>query len=609
MTTTIPRTIAERVRWAEKHIRSKEGRRFTLTGRAWVTEHFWRPANGWRVRANDIDRLCEACKSEAGGVVEAWDWKWVDRQKRHASQLADHAEPEKRCAGLKLVPIICTVLNLPRREGKTFNVAAFVLATIFLSPRRFVLFLATAGEQTKRLFSDNIEAPILQSEDMREACEIVGNTVRVPSTGSRLDVPTTTSHKTITGGGYTHIVLEEARDFDPRTVSAAVLSIRDQGGYECPRDVRHVTRPGVGGEIVREKCPVCGDLLVPWFPRIVIPSSSGIVEDAERDWFNQLVSLLEEDCPANYYVFRTTESNNPVVSKETTSALQEGFGKVESLKTYMDVELNNTPRRKGEDFLTTIDLQRIEDSTVTSLEGSDLQCCAFLDTSSVSDLTTFLVCGWEGEYAWQTLRPLHWKIWRPKITKTRMTEAMVLDHFDRTVPNLPRLEVVLVDDRGSAWAKDLVHTCNTTRRAWGQKIRLFHGRKIVTSSGKIEKQGARIPGVFGGEDDRARGWQQLEERVMNGRRRIVIPPKKVLPELHEELLGVTKVELPGGFIEYRDRNRRVRHADVADALAGCAFLAYILATKQGARLTSAGSAALAALAPAAVIKGYGFGDF
>ncbi len=603
----IPRTITERIAWAERHIRSKEGRPFSIKGRQWVVDHFWRPANGWRVRANDVDHLCDACKSEAGAVVEAWDWAWVDRQRRHAAALGD------RCKGLRLVPILVTVLNLPRREGKTFNVCAFILATIFLSPRRFVLFLATAGEQTKRLFTDNIQAPILQSEAMKLSCDIVGSTVTVPSTSSRLDVPTTTSHKTITGGGYSHIVLEEARDFDPRTVAAAVLSIRDQGGYECPRDVRHVTRPGVGGDIVREKCPTCGDLLVPWFPRIIVPSSSGIVEDEERDWFNQLVELLTEECPANYYVYRTDKSTNPVVSAETTNALIEGFGRVEALKTFMDVELHNTPRRKGEDFLTSDDLRRVEDAEVTSLDGSDFQCCAFLDTSSVGDLTTFIVCGWapgESGYPWQVLRPLHWRIWRPKVTRSKMTEAMVLEHFDHVIPNFPRLELVLVDDRGMIWAKDLVQTCNTQRRAWGSKVRLFHGKKIQKADGSIEKVGARIPGVFGGEADRSRGWQQLEERVMTGRRRIVIPTKKVLPELHAELLGVTKVELPGGFVEYRDRNRKVRHADVADALAGCAFLAYILSTNQRKRLDESYAQKTGALATVATgIKGYGFGDF
>lgn len=610
-------TIADRLTWAKNHIRSKEGRRFSLDGRQWVVDHFWRPANGWRVVARDIERLCESCKGEAGAIVESWDWTWVDRQKRHVTAKKDE------CAGLHYVPIICTVLNLPRREGKTFNVCAFVLATIFLSPRRFVLFLATAGEQTNRLFTDNIEAVINQSDAMRESCEIVGNQVRVPSTMSRLDVPKSTAHKSITGGGYTHIVLEEARDFDPRTVAATVLSIRDQGGYECPRDVRHCTRPGIGGEIVKQRCPVCGDFLLPWYPRIVIPSSSGIVEDSERDWFNQLVDTLERDAPANYYLYRTEESTNPVVSKETTNALAAGFGSVEALKTYMDVELSNRPRRKGDDFLTATDIDKIENPALHSLEGSDLQCVGYLDTSWSSDLTSIMIAGWDPEacrFPWEQLRVLHWHAWAPKMLGGQMRKDWIMEHIERVVPNFPRLDVLLVDDRGMTWAKELVIEANKIR-GWGSKIRAMHGRKVQKANGSVEKQGARVPGIWGGDDDRSRAWQLLEQRAMTGRKaieipRIVVPiaPNKPPTSLRAELLGVTKVALPDGGYEIRDRNRKKRHADLADGLAGLCLLAYWVSTNQRKRLEPTYSArqnqALASIMGPGLTKGYGgFGDF
>lgn len=612
----IPHTIDERLAWAKAHIRSKEGRRFSLEGRQWVVDHFWRPANGWRRVARNLERLCDACKDEAGTIVESWDWAWSDRMRRHVAAKKDE------CSGLYFAPIICTVLNLPRREGKTFNVSAFVLATIFLSPRRFVLFLATAGEQTSRLFTDNIEAVINQSDAMRESCEIVGNQVRVPSTMSRLDVPKSTAHKSITGGGYTHIVLEEARDFDPRTVAATVLSIRDQGGYECPRDVRHCMKPGIGGEIVKHRCPVCGDFLLPWYPRIIIPSSSGIVEDSERDWFNQLVEQIEKEAPENYYLFRTEESTNPVVSKETTSALAAGFGNVEALKTYMDVELSNRPRRKGDDFLTAVDIDRIEDPSLQSLEGSDLQCVGYLDTSWSSDLTSIMIAGWDPEvceYPWQQLRILHWQTWAPKMLGGHMKESWVFDHLERYVPNFPRLELFLIDDRGMNWSKELVIRCNQVR-GWGPKIRAFHGKRVQKAGGKVEKQGNRIPGIFGGDEDRSRAWQLLEQRAMTGRRAIVIPkitapiaPNRAPTSLRSELLGVTKVAQSDGGYEIRDRNRKKSHADLADTLAGVCLLAYYVATNQRKRLDPGYSArqntALASIMGSGIVKGYGFGDF
>lgn len=571
-------SIEERQRFAEKHFRSKEGRPFSLKGRAWVIREFWHAADGWRFVANDTEKLCDDCKDKAGKIAtelfvedkkasKVW-WGLNDKLRRHAAAKGDE------CRGLSLRPILVTILNLPRREGKTFNVVAWILLTLFLSLRRFVLFVASAGDQTERLFEQNFKPIIDQDEDLTDACQMIGNRLIVPSTRSQLEVAKTTSHKSITGGGFSHIVLEEARDLEPRTVAAAVLSIRDQNGYECPRG--HEMKPGIGGEFAKHKCGTCGDVMVPWYPRIIIPSSSGIVEHEERDWFNQLIELVKEKAPWAYHLYSTEVSSNPAVDKGITAALAEGFGEVPALKTFMDVELHNRPRRQGEDFVTDADLRRVSSAEIQNLVGSRLQCVAFLDTSWSSELTSLMVCGWDPQRSsdpWGCLEVLHWRIWEPKASKLGVIDdKAVRAHLAQVLPLFPNLRKLLVDNRGTvSWAKDLVIWANKEHaRTWGRLVFGFHKRHQ-----EGERQGQRLPGVWGGEDDRALGWQVLETRIVTGSSAIMIPSKEVLPQLHKELLGVTRVARPDGGYEIRDRARKKRHADVAESLAGCCFLAYL----------------------------------
>lgn len=597
-------SCAERVKWAEDNVTSKEGGRFSLEGRSWIVEKFWKPVDGWKIWPAEVEHLCDKCRPRVGEIVEAFSWKMIDNWARHA--LGTNGE----CAGLTLKPIVVTVLNLPRREGKTFNVCVFILSIIFLTMRRFVLLVAAAGDQTERLFEDNIEAVINQSDEMSDACEIRGPKVYVHDTGSRLEYARTTSHRSIAGGGFSHIVLEEARDLHPRIVAAAALSIRDQNGYTCPFDATHDNRRGVGPVLRKIKCKACGALLVPWFPRIIVSSSSGILEGGARDWFNELVELLEESCPANYFLFRMEESTNPVVSRDVSTALAEGLGALPSTRVYFDVELHNRARRVGDDFITKAELETISDRELVSLSGSELECVGYLDTSWSSDKTSIMIGGWDPDacaFPWQQLRVLHWRYWEPKKLPRKVIDpAAVQLHLDELVPSFPNLRMLLVDDRGMDWAKLLVITCNQERRGWGQKVKLFHGKRMRTKDLKTERAGARIPGIYGGEDDRSRAWQYLEQRIFLGRSSILIPYER---ELHAELLGVTKVPLPDGNYEIRDRDRRKRHADLADCLAGLCLLAELVKTNQRSKLDGKYSAsrnpALASLSPSRLFGGGG----
>jgi hypothetical protein len=569
--------VEVRREWCEENITSKEGRPFDLTGRDWVIPEFWIPADGWRLWPVDKTRLCEDCKRKAGSMVPEWDWKLFD-------QLKAHARKKKDCSGLELKPIIVIILNLPRREGKTFNVASWILSTIFLCLRRFVLFVATAGDQTKNLFEDNFVALIENSEELQEYCEISTNEIKVSSTKSRLRIAKTTSFRTITGGGESHIVLEEARDQHARVVAAAAFSIRDQNGYECPYG--HVMQPGIGGRIEKRRCPTCNELLIPWYPRIIIPSSSGVIDENEDfQWFGELVEHVKEFAPWGYHLYATEQSTNPAVSKDVTEVLEQGFGAVPSLRSYVEVELTNRARRKGEDWLTKQEIEATCFKDLMNVPGDDRPCVAYLDTSETGDLTSLVICAdkmAEIERPWHTLQSVHLMKWRPsEQPKKRIDGDIIRAHLELWIPRFPDLRALLVDDRGRGWAKDLVVDANANTdgfaKGWGHKLYLFHGKGDRRR--KRSDRGQRIPGIYGGDEDRSLAYTLYDYRIA----------KKLIEhhdddDLKKELRQARKKDNGDGTVTIMDANRKIRHLDVAEAYAGCSLLAYLEGTNRRQRL-------------------------
>lgn len=576
-------TIEQRRAFCEARIRTKEGRRYSLEGRQWVIDEFWRIVDGFRLWPNDAEHLCEECKSQVGTIVEAWDWALHRKLKKHA-RAAKKIEGGGTCAGLLLRPIIVTILNLKRREGKTINVAAWVLSTIFLAYLRFVLFVATAGTQTKNLYADNFEKPIKNDKELSKNCRIVGNEIHVPSTKSHFRFARTTSHRAITGGGYSHVVIDEARDQNARVVSAAVFSIQDQNGYECPRG--HVMQAGIGPELEERKCPVCHELLIPWWPRIILISSSGIIDDNEDyQWFEELKEVVESTGPWAYHLYASDAQTNPAVRPEITEALEDGFGRVASMRDYVEVELTNRARRKGEDFISSAEIRLVFRPDILSLPGDDRPCVAFLDTSWTTDTTSLAICAdrdWPGndDARWRYLTSVHLMKWKPEsFEQGRIDPDAIRAYLDAVLPLFPALQCLLVDDRGMQWAKDLVVDANRNAGGfglgWGRRTFVFHGRGRRSA----RHRGKRIPGVYGGDEDRATAWNMFEYRIM--KQQIEMPAD---PDALKEIKGVRRKRLPDGTIVIMDRNRKQRHADIIEAYAGCCFLVYLLQT-QPTRMT------------------------
>lgn len=562
-------TIEQRRKWCEDHIRTKEGRRYSLEGRRWVIDEFWRVVDGFKLWPIDKERLCEECKAQIGEIVEAWSWDLHDKLKRHARA------KKSDCGGLQLRPIIVTVLNLKRREGKTLNVAAWVFSTICLCYMRFVLFVAAASNQTKNLFSDNFEKVLKNDARLMKNCELVGNEITVPSRKSVFRFARTTSHRSITGGGYSHVIIDEARDQHARVVSAAVFSIQDQNGYECPRG--HVMQPGIGATIEKRKCPACGELLIPWWPRIILTSSSGIIDDNEDyQWFEEMKEALEAYGPWGAHLYASETQSNPAVRPEIVEALEDVFGRVASMKDYVEVELTNRARRKGEDFVSSAEIRQVFRPDVLQLQGDDRPCVAFLDTSWTGDLTTLAICAdrdWpDSDQPWQHLRSVHLMKWKPaEMELGRIDPDMIRAYLDAVLPLFPRLECLLVDDRGMQWAKDLVVDANRHANGfaigWGRRTFLFHGQGARSR----RHRGKRIPGVYGGAEDRATAWSMFEYRIM--KQLIEMPADE---DAIREAKSVRRKRMPDGTIVIMDRNRKQRHADIIEAYAGCCFIAYLL---------------------------------
>jgi len=539
--------LAERQAFAERYLTDRDGRAFELTPeRRWVLDEFWAAADGFKWWPLDRNSLCDAC-TELAGTITAWTWDNPTRNGWHQAT---------GCAGLSLEPVICTILNLPRREGKTFNTAGFNLATIFKDTNKSILYVAAADKQTAKLFRDNYELPVNRHSALHQNSTIVGNVLTVPKKRSLLEcVPT--SYASITGTGRTHVVIDEARDVDGRVLMAALPSVFAENGLECPRG--HVHAPN--NPSAPRDCGVCGARLVPWFGRIIIMSSSGLLEGSDKEWFNDLIEELERTPDKNFHLFRKLESSNPNIHQGTKEAIARVFGKVPALRELVEVEVYNRATRKGDNFLTKQQIDMIIDPHLRNQEGSARRCVAYLDTSTTGpDVTSLVICEEvaddDADYKpFQRMRTARIDVWDPvQVSDHSIDEKLILPHLDLYMPMFPGLVALEVDARLQPWAERLIKICNRAgpERPWGKKVVAFRGR----------------------EGERIAAWDCFEQRVVS--RTLIVQNH---PRLLKELTGVRKVKRPDGRVEVRDANRKTRHADVADGLAACCYRAHLESIK------------------------------
>jgi len=535
--------LSDRLAFCERYLTDRDGRPFALSPeRQWVLDEFWAAADGFKYWPVDKARLCASCTERAGTITE-WTWDNATRTAFHAAS---------GCAGLTLEPIICTILNLPRREGKTFNTAGFNLATIFKAPNVSVLYVAAADKQTAKLFRDNYETPVERHPLLKGNSTIVGTTLSVPKKRSLLEcVPT--SYASITGTGRTHVVVDEARDVDGRVLMAALPSIFAENGLECPHG--HVHAPNSPG--APAYCPICAARLQPWFGRMIIMSSSGLLEGSDKEWFNDLVEQLEREPDANFHLYRKLESSNPNIHQATKDAASRVFGRVGALKHLVEVEVHNRPTRLGDSFLTRQQIDAIVDPKLDNADASARRCIGFLDTSTTVELTSLVICeevpqeAGEVYVPFQRMRTIRIDAWNPAdAVDHSIDETTILPHLDLILGGFPALVELQVDARLQPWADRLIKACNRggELRPWGRKVSAFRGR----------------------EGERIAAWDCFEQRVLT--RKLTIQNH---PVLRKELEAVRKVRRPDGRVEVRDHSRKTRHADIADALANVCYLAHL----------------------------------
>ena len=533
-------SVETRLAFARKHWTTKEGKPFSTRGRDWVVGEFWKPATGFKLWPRDLARLCPLCTGQANTIA--------DYNLDHPEGCANG---DATCCGLSQEPIIITILNLPRRSGKTFNALAFSAASILTSKNESITYVASAKDQTDQLFDENMRVPINASEVLTNLCHIADNKVTVEKTKSRFEC-VSTSHRSITGRGRTLIIIDEARDVPAQVAAALLPSIFDHSGWECP--LGHVHHEGKPKSLI---CSVCGKALQPWFARVVIESSSGIVEDNERDWFGELVEQTLATPHKNVHLYTTQETINPRVSKTTVKAIEEVFGGLETTRAYIDIEVNNTPRRRGEDFMRAIDLDRVMGPT-EDLGSSTDKCVAFLDTSLTVDTTSLVVLGTKD--GWATLYTMRLDTWIPsKMPNGVINEAVIIDHLDRVIPMFPNLVTFGVDTRIMPWAKAMVVNLRQSKRGWSRKVDAYNG----------------------GREERDTAWNLLEQRILS--QTIRLPDNKAL---RQELLGLQRHKRANGTIEIKDRKRTQTHADISEALAECCRRAYLEQSRQRVGLSA-----------------------
>lgn len=536
-------TLAEKVALAEKHLRTKDDQAFTLEGREWVRDQYWAAIDGYKWWPNDAGALCDECRVLAGTVHP----DWIHEEDREL--VPGHV---RVCQGLDLQPLRFTVMNLPRREGKTFNAAAYSIVTMAQRMNTYMLYAAASEDQSDQLIQENWVLPLERSSGaLRKRFNQKGSVIECPRTRSQLEV-VSSSFRSAAGRGKTHVIIDEARDVPARTATTLFPSLWDNFGWECPHG--HLRYKG---QRATTKCNVCNERLVPWYARAIIMSSSGMLDGTDRDWFAELVEQLEQEPDPNYHLFRLEESQNPAVDLQAKDAFVRVFGRMESTKAFVEVEAGNQFVRPGDEFVPEASIRACTEPRTENLGGGDEICVAFLDTAITRDLVSLVLLAEDSERMgekdtpWTYLRAGHVAYWDPKEFKGGQIDDRVIEaHLAEVLPRWPGLLALDVDVRGSRviWAETLVSRARIDyRQTWGRLVhRYIHGKREQLV--------------------RDTAWAVFQEYILAERIRW---PK--IPALQREIRGVKIVRRASGDYEVRDRNRKVRHADIAEGFAGACY--------------------------------------
>lgn len=541
--------VDEKIAFAEKHIRNKEGVPWRLKGREWVRDEFWRPADGWKLWRFDDSEPCATCAERIGQIID------------HPS---DNPTKKCKCGGLAAEPILVTVLNLERGDGKTFNLMAYSLATLFTAKNKSMSGMWASEDQGARIFEENWQRAIEQAPALRDPrrSRIHGSppVLDALATHSRMEV-LAASHSSSTGGRRTHIFYDEARDVPARVAMALLPAINAMHGVECPVGHVQLTPEDVErmGKIPK-KCSACGRLLVEWWPRVIIASASGVLGSNDRDWLYELVDYLEANPHKNYHLFTSAKwgkALNPRKSEKVTNAVTEVFGALPSTRDYVAAEYGNQWTQKGEDVMTPADVKRVMDPRLANEEGCTSRAIGFLDTSETKEKTALVILAEDAErstFPFEHVYMSYFEYWWPGHGRhkswKRIDENEVKQALEFILPLYPGLVRFAIDTKLGAR--------KLSEETWG----LVMLRDL--KRGGADRWRKLIEPWRGGADESDMGWDFFTARVAD--QTLVLQNS---PEILEEVKGVYmyRPKQGDGRAKVKDRNRRTMHKDITEAIA------------------------------------------
>lgn len=547
--------LGEKIRFAEKYIRNKEGVRWSLKGREWIRDEFWRPADGWKLwRYADKDP-CDDCADKIGEIIE---------------HPADNPTVGCECGGLAAEPILVTILNLERGDGKTFNLMAYSIATLYKARRKSISCLWASEDQGTRIFDENWRACVEQSPELcnPKRAEIYGTppVLDVHATKSKLDV-LSSSHRSVTGARRTHLLLDEARDIKAQTAMALLPSINAMHGTECPAGHVQLTPEDLAGMTRLPKtCSACGRRLVPWWPRVVIVSAAGTLRGNETDWLCELIEELQANPHKNYHLFVSSQWGrdlNPRKSGVVTGAITDVFGKLPSTKHYVSAEFGNQWTQPGDDIMTPADIKRVTDVELRNEDdGTKNRAVGFLDTSVTVEKTSLVILAEDPEIStvpWEHVYLSYLEFWWPGHGTCKSWRQIKEDVVQRAVetvlPLYPNLTRLAIDTKTGAkrdpeymWPVIMLRDLRRGgSEKWRKKVEAWRGGGV-------------------GSDE---GWDFFIARVVD--QTIRLQPSK---EIIEEVKGITlkRPRQHDGPARVVDRNRTNMHKDILESLACLCWL-------------------------------------
>lgn len=547
----MPVPLPERISWVESTVVDEYTR--PIAARPWIRENLYKPLDGFKTWRRG-DRLCAKHADLVGEI----------QPRRRDCYAAPHAG----CDGLRGEKVILVVVDVTRQEGKTTGAATYILSELVLGRNSNALYMAAAEGQSERVFDQKFLASIRHSPPMKEALEIGTHEIRNTRRGnSFVYVPTS---KSVPGGSYRLLVIDEARDIDADIFFRLLPSILAAKGLECTAG--HVTLPMPAEEPAEDwtppPCPACGRELDEWYGRALVMSSAG----DDSAWFTELVEHLAESPDAAFHLFSSTARLNANKSTSSVDALERVFGELSSMRGLVQRELRNVPGRAGDEFLPRAKIKALVNKRLMNADTSEAKAIAFLDCSRTTDLTSLVVVtdvpvknGAHPLPAFTKLATARIDVWDPtdkgqcpsgrvryRPGREDAPGGTIQEHLEELIPRFPGLVELWIDTTLLSEAKDLYTWARG--RPWAGKVRAYAGSELES----------------------ALMWDALESRALTGPASLEIQEH---PRLIQELARASVKRNERGTVKVMDsakgnrRGGKRRHRDISMALAGCCWAA------------------------------------